>query len=201
MATYVYELGDNLYINLTNRCTNDCTFCVRRHGDGVNGYNLRLKEDAKPEDVLAQLQGKDLSSYRYIVFCGFGEPTMNLSTLVAVAKYVKDKGGTTKLNTNGHGSKINGRNIVPDLEGLIDVVSISLNDSNPKDYHKVSISSFGEEGFSVMLDFIRDAVGHFPRVVASVVDVIPPDRVEACRKMVEELGAEFRLRHYVKNYG
>ena len=34
---YTYPVGRGLYINLTNRCTNRCDFCIRNNGDGVYG--------------------------------------------------------------------------------------------------------------------------------------------------------------------
>ena len=31
---YVYVIGNKLYVNLTNRCSNACDFCVRNYDSG-----------------------------------------------------------------------------------------------------------------------------------------------------------------------
>lgn len=48
MNTFVYPLGEGLYINLTNRCTNRCGFCVRDTCSGVGGYDLWLDREPEP---------------------------------------------------------------------------------------------------------------------------------------------------------
>ena len=41
-----YPIRNSLYLNITNRCTAACTFCVRYHTDFVKGHNLRLARGA-----------------------------------------------------------------------------------------------------------------------------------------------------------
>lgn len=36
----LYEIGDTLYVNLTNRCPCSCTFCIRNESDTVNGHDV-----------------------------------------------------------------------------------------------------------------------------------------------------------------
>ena len=77
MNTYTYELDGNLYVNLTNKCTNDCAFCVRNEKASYYGYKLWLDKEPTAEEVIAQIP--DVKKYREIVFCGFGEPTIRLA--------------------------------------------------------------------------------------------------------------------------
>ena len=66
----------------------------------------------------------DPKRYREVVFCGYGEPTYRVDEIVKIAEYVKSRGGKTRLNTNGHGNVINGRNIAPEL-ALLDGINVS----------------------------------------------------------------------------
>ena len=123
---FVYRYGDNLYINLTNKCCNDCDFCIRNNGDGIGeSGNLWLSREPSADEVIALIESFD--NYDEIVFCGYGEPTYKTEIMIEVANFVHGKGKKTRLNTNGLGNLINGRNIVDDLKTAIDTMSISLN--------------------------------------------------------------------------
>ena len=41
--TYVYD--NKIYLNLTNKCSNNCEFCIRHTGDGVLDYYLWLDKE------------------------------------------------------------------------------------------------------------------------------------------------------------
>ncbi|NLY61442.1 MAG: radical SAM protein [Clostridiales bacterium] len=192
MDTFVYKLGDALYINLTNQCTNACDFCIRKGSQGMGEYNLWLKMEPTAQQVIEQLG--DVKEYSEIVFCGFGEPTIKLNELIEIAKKVKADGGKVRINTNGHANLYHGRNVVPELAGLVDVMSISLNASNAEEYQKICRSRYGLEAFNGMLDFARACIGVIPEVVLSVVDVLPPEDIEKCRQIAEGIGAKFRVR-------
>ena len=140
-----YELDGALYLNLTNACPNRCTFCVRNFAPGVGGYDLWLGREPPAEQVLAAVG--DPSRYREIVFCGYGEPTCRLDVSWQVARALKGRGVPLRLNTNGLGNLINGRDILPDLAGLLDVVSVSLNAANAADYDRLCHSRYGEAAF------------------------------------------------------
>ena len=129
--TYVYALDGNLYINLTNKCSNACDFCVRNERSSYYGNYLWLKNgDPTAEKVIAQANAMgDLSRFNEIVFCGFGEPTYKVAEMVALCDFFHEKGLKTRLNTNGQGNLINKRDIVPDLKGKVDFINISLNAS------------------------------------------------------------------------
>lgn len=192
MDTYVYEYKGRSYINLTNKCTNDCTFCIRNHKEGVGGHELWLTREPTAADVVAQLAGRP----EQVVFCGFGEPTIKIEELKEIARFVKGYGGHVRLNTNGHASAFHGRDIAGELAGLVDEVSISLNNSDAEKYNKVSRSSYGEAGYGHMLAFARDCVKNGIAVTFSVMDLIGEEDIEKSRKIADEIGAKFRVRQY-----
>jgi TatD DNase family protein len=186
-----YQIRDNLYLNLTNRCTSCCTFCVRFHTDYVKGHNLRLL-DEPTEEQFREAVG-DPARFREVVFCGYGEPMLRLDLVKSLSSWVKQRGGRVRLNTNGHGNVINGRNVLPELQGLVDVVSVSLNAPDAETYDKVCRPSI-KGAFESVVDFIREAKKYMPAVQVTVVEMEGVD-IERCRKLADELGAELRVRH------
>lgn len=194
--TFVYQLEDSLYINLTNRCSNSCVFCVRNNHDGMADYNLWLDREPEADEVI-KLIG-DPRQYREIVFCGFGEPTERLDALLQTAAYVKQNGGRVRVNTNGHASLIAGYDVTPRLEGLVDVLSISLNASNAQEYQRQCNCRYGEQGFDAMLDFAVKAKRYVPQVIFSIVDVLSPQEQEACKKLCADLDVPLRIRSMIK---
>ena len=197
--TITYEVGGNLYLNITNRCPCACTFCIRTLCDGAYGSDpLWLEHEPSQEEIFAALEQRDLSQYREVVFCGFGEPTERLDVLLETARYLKQHGvPCIRLNTNGHGSLINHRDITPELAGRLDAVSVSLNGSDQEEYLRLTRPGAGEKGWQAMLDFVRGAAQSVPKVMVSIVDYDKsPQEIEACRKLAEDLGAIFRVRPF-----
>ena len=188
-----YPIRNSLYLNITNRCTAACTFCVRYHTDFVKGHNLRLREEPSADQLIKDIG--DPTRYTEIVFCGYGEPMLRLDVVKAVAAEVKRKGGKVRIDTNGHANLIYKRNVLPELAGLVDAVSVSLNAQNAELYSKISQPSFGIDTYEAVKDFIREAKKCIPDVTATVVTA-PGVDVEACRKIVDGLGAKFRVREY-----
>lgn len=200
---YTYSAEDNheqyLYINLTNRCTNRCTFCIRNNADGVgDGRHLWLDHEPDADEVIKALGEYNLGDFEEVVFCGYGEPTMRIDTLVEVAKWLKESyGAKTRINTNGHGNEFNKKDITPLFDGIIDTVSVSLNASNAKAYDESCKSVYGEKAFDIMLDFAKKAKAH-TNVVLSVVDIIGKEEVEKCQKLADEIGVVLRVREYIE---
>lgn len=158
----------------------------------MGDYKLWLKTEPTAQQVIEQLG--DVKEYSEVVFCGFGEPTIKLNELIEIAKKVKADGGRVRINTNGHANLFHGRNVVPELAGLVDVMSISLNAPTAEEYQKICRSRYGLEAFDGMLDFARKCVGVIPEVVLSVVDVLPQEDIEKCRQIAQQVGAKFRIR-------
>ncbi len=199
--TITYELGGSLYVNVTNRCTNSCTFCVRLEHDGVNGKdNLWLEREPTVDEIKADFEKRDLKKYDSVVFCGYGEPMMRAEEVIEVARWLKAKQPDIKIriNTNGHANMVCGRDITPELKGAVDCISISLNGENAEKYQQVCRSQYGEAGYDAMLDFAKAAKRYVPEVVLTVVDVMPKDEIEACRRIAAELGVSFRVREFIQ---
>lgn len=195
-----YDYFGSLYINMTNRCDSHCVFCIRDQEDSALG-GLWLQEEPTREAVLEEILGQDLGGYEEIVFCGYGEPTCRADDMFWICDQLKASGRDDlppiRLNTNGHGSLINHRDITPELAGRLDAVSVSLNGSNKEEYLRLTRPGAGEAAWEGMLDFIRTATQHVPRVVVTIVDYDKtPEEIEACRRLAEELGASFRVRPF-----
>jgi TatD DNase family protein len=191
--TYTYKIKNSLYINVTNRCNADCIFCKRKDDATVKGYSLKMsKSQEPPADIYIKEIG-DPAIYDEIVFCGFGEPTIRWDIVKQVAKYVKAKGGKTRLDTDGHGNVINKRDITAELEGLIDVVSISLNSVDKEQY--VKLMQIQPQLFDEMINFARKAK-KYSKVIMTVVDYNSVDKEKAKKFVEEELGVTFRERPY-----
>jgi TatD family-associated radical SAM protein len=136
----------------------------------------------------------DPSKYSEVVFCGYGEPMVKLDEIIAIARVLKEKGTKIRINTNGQANLYHGKNIVPLLEGLVDVVSISLNAPTAEKYQEICHSIYGVDAFDAVLDFARECAKVIPKVVFTVVDLLPPEDMERCRRIADEIGVELRVR-------
>ena len=202
---YLYFLEEKPYLNLTNKCTNSCVFCVRDIKDDVVGANLWLGGKTNPEDVIAQFTkeaSEKVLKAGEITFCGYGEPLLEVDALISVAKFIKKEFPKVRIriNTNGHASFALKRDILPELVGLIDVISVSLNAQDGETYNKVSKPNI-DGAYEAVLAFIKQSVELGFETVASVVvgfdDNIFID-TNKCEEIVKSLGAKFRIRQWIK---
>lgn len=204
METISYAYEGALYVNLTNRCDCACVFCLRHNGHKGSIYadDLWLDHEPTREEALRNLLDRDLPGYRELVFCGFGEPTYRIDDILWLVDELKRTVPglpPVRINTNGHANLLHGRDVCPDLKGRIDVLSISLNGSTPEEYLAVTQPRDGILAWKAMLDFTREAVQYVPTVMMTVVDTIPSEEIEHCRKICEEdVGATYRVRAYIK---
>jgi TatD family-associated radical SAM protein len=172
---------------------------LRQNRDTVGeSGSLWLEREPSADEVKAEFSKWDMDKLDEVVFCGFGEPTYAVDVMTDVADFVKKTyGKKIRLNTNGQGNLINGRDIVPELAGRIDTISISLNNPDAEKYQEIVRSKFGVAAFDAMLDFAREAVKCVPQVVLSTVDTtITHEEEERCRKICEDIGAIYRIRPY-----
>jgi len=190
-----YMIRNSLYLNITNRCSNSCSFCAKFDEFTVKGHNLLLDADPSFEEVMTAISGRE--QIDEVVFCGFGEPLIRLDLVKRVAAELKRQGQMVRINTDGQANLVHGRNILPELAGLVDSISVSLNAPDASTYARLCNTPFGATGFHAVCDFIREAGRHIPHVVASAVTV-PGVDIEACRRLAESLGAEFRVREYAE---
>lgn len=191
--SYTYKIGNALYVNVTNRCNADCIFCDRKGEAVIKGYNLKMKKEEEPTAETYIKEIGDPKKYSEIVFCGYGEPTIRWDVVLQVAKYVKENGGKTRLNTNGHGNIINKRDITPELKDLIDNVSISLNSIDENQYAK--LMKVDPSLHKEMIDFAKRAE-NYTKVTLSVVGLSEVD-IQLAREFVQKnMGVNFRIREY-----
>ena len=204
--TLVYLLDGKIYINLTNKCTNDCIFCLRKDKDDVVGQTLWLdNENSTAKDVIEQfteILKQVQNDKNEVIFCGYGEPMLKFDVLKEVAKYIKEKYPDTKIrvNTNGHANFVYKRNVVPELKGLVDEFSVSLNGATKEEYDELSQPKF-DEAYEEVKKFITSCAVENISVVASVVEGYKGRHIdlEACERIAKTLGAKFRAREWIQN--
>ena len=201
--TIVYNEGDSLYINLTNRCPCNCTFCIRQSSKNEfdNIETLWLEREPTAQEVINELKTwniYDNSKYKEIVFCGYGEPTEAIDTLVTVSDFIKSVSHLpVRINTNGLGNLINKKDITPLFKDRIDSVSISLNSSNPEIYEKTVRPIFKEEAYPALIDFAKKSAAIVKNVTLSTVDTtITHDDEKECKRLCESIGVTYRIRKY-----
>lgn len=197
--TYLYTLDGNLYVNLTNKCSNGCDFCVRNERTSYYGNYLWIRHgDPTAEKVIAAANGfGDLTRFKEVVFCGFGEPTYKVAEMIALCDYFHAKGLKTRLNTNGQGNLINKRDITPELKGKIDFVNVSLNASCAEKYQPICRSQFGESGFAGLIEFAKQCKQNGIPCRFSIVDCIGEEEVEACKRLAESIRIPLHIRKYI----
>lgn len=194
--TIIYEAHGNLYLNITNRCTADCVFCVKRYSDGVYGYNLRLSREPALPEIIKVLSEADLSQYREVVFTGLGEPLTRLDDVLEITKWLAVRGMSVRLDTIGHASVMYPeRNVAQELaDSGIKAVSISLNAHNAETYNQLCNPKF-KNAYEKMLEFARDVSKTGMELRFTVVE-LPLVDIEKCREIAKEYCAEFKVRGY-----
>lgn len=188
-----YRIRDSLYLNITNRCTNACIFCAKFEDFVVKGHELQL--DHEPDINELKTAIGDPTQYQEVVFCGYGEPLLRLDLIKEIAGWLKEKNIKVRINTDGQANLVHGRNILPELSGLVDSVSVSLNAPDQATYQEICQSTFPDTGYQAVKDFLKLAKEHIPDVVASAV-TYPGVDIDACRRVANEIGVEFRVREY-----
>ncbi|MCM1263535.1 MAG: TIGR04100 family radical SAM protein [Butyrivibrio sp.] len=195
----LYEVHDNLYVNMTNRCPCACTFCLRQTKDEMNNSgSLWLEREPSVEEVIAEFDKFDMTKYKELVFCGFGEPTERLEDLLKVAEYAKSKFNILiRINTNGLSDLIYDKDTAPMFEGLADTISISLNTPNSEEYLKLTRSKFGIQSHEAMLRFAGNVRKYVPNVVLSTVETtISKEEEQQCREICDRIGVTYRIRPF-----
>jgi len=196
--TVTYESGTGLYINITNRCTNRCEFCVRTSKDGYYG-DLWLEREPTADEIVESVLSRDLSAYSEIVFCGYGEPFCRAEVLIASAKRIKEKTDLPiRVNTNGHAELICGEDIAPRLNGVVDSISVSLNAPNAQRYDEICHSVYGQDAFAALLDFAVKCKNQVPYVSLSIVDKdLSQEDILECKRIANDLDLKLKIRKYI----
>ena len=199
MSEIIYTLEGGTYFNITNQCPCNCAFCIRSKGDAV-GDAKRLWFDTEPtiEQIKAAVDAYDFTDVTEAVFCGYGEPTCRLEELIQTAQYVKQHYPhiRLRLNTNGLSDLINGHSTAKEICENIDIISVSLNETDSEKYDKITRNIYPGRAFDAMLRFTKDCVEQGNEVRMTVVDVISKEEIEKSRQICENIGAKFIVRSF-----
>ena len=199
--TILYEVDGALYVNVTNRCSNNCSFCIRNNGEGAYGSDsLWLSREPTLGEVKEALSGFDLSKYSELVFCGYGEPSYRLQLCREAALYAKElcPGLKTRINTNGQSDLILGIDSAPLYAGAFDCVSVSLNAPDADSYLDICQPVYGLDSFNAIIKFTKNVKNYVHNTILSVVDAaLGEDEIETCRTIAGECGVPLRVRAYI----
>lgn len=197
---FVYWIDDKLYLNITNRCSNRCRFCIKNFRKGIRGFNLKLMQEPTSTQIINELKEVlNTKNWTEAVFCGFGEPTERLDLLLEITRWIKRYFGKPllfRVNTNGQGYLLNpGRKVIKELkEAGINKVSVSLNASNEKKYADICQPQF-ENAYNAVVDFIKKAKNE---LVVEVTAVAFSDvDIKEIAETTKRLGIKFRRRKYL----
>ena len=195
-ARIAYPIRRSLYLNVTNRCTNECVFCAKHRSKVVKGHDLSLDREPAAEEVLRAVDGEGgPGPWDEVVFCGLGEPLLRLGDVVALARELKRRGARKiRVNTDGLASLVHGRDVPAELAGAVDALSVSLNAPDAETYGRLCRPAV-EGAFDAVVDFLRSALRHIPEVTATAV-ALPGLDIQACRKLAQGIGVKFRAREY-----
>ncbi len=189
---HAYGLHGNCYLNLTNRCTLRCRFCPKFNGLWqVQGYPLRLHSEPDVDTLVAAVG--DPCAWKEVVFCGLGESTLRLDTLLETARRLRESGVRLRLNTDGLANQVHGRDVIPQLATVFDALSVSLNAQNAAVY-ALHCRPQSEDAYPAVIDFLRRAADHIPSVTATAIDGLAGVDVDACADIAAGIGVAFRRR-------
>jgi TatD DNase family protein len=195
MNTISYVLGKNLYLNITNRCMMACPYCIKRKwSNKFNGNNLKLEKEPSSKEVIESIENP--KKYNEIIFCGYGDPLVRLDEVKEISKWIKDHNGKVRINTAGLANRYHSKNILPELKGLVDIVSISLNGTTPQEHNRLNNPIYKEESFNEILNFAKEAKNYIPEVVITAVK-FPGFDVSKVSALAKKIGARFRSRPYL----
>ena len=190
--TIAYTIDDRRYLSITDRCTLACEFCPKTQGTmNVHEYDLTFDHRPETEEIITAIG--NVSDFSWIVFCGFGEPTLRLKTLLEVATHIKQQGGRVRLNTDGLANRVHKRNVLPEMAGCIDALSVSLNAQNESIYNRHCVPAL-KNSWQSMLDFLQLAPAYVADVTATAINGLEGVDITTCRQLAEERGVKFRQR-------
>jgi TatD family-associated radical SAM protein len=190
--TLAYPIGENLYLNVTDRCTLNCTFCPKHAAQPrVRGYDLSLGARPEVNDIIAALG--DPARYSEVVFCGFGEPTLRLKPVLEVSDYIQSRHGRVRINTDGLANLVHKRNVLREFTGRVDALSVSMNAHNETVYNRHCRPAL-RGSYQAMLSFLEQAPRYVNEVTATAIDGLQGVDIDACQRLAMERGVQFRRR-------
>jgi TatD DNase family protein len=197
MNTVSYVFGDNLYLNITNRCTMACPYCIKhKWANKFNGNDLKLDKEPSAKEVIESIDYP--KKYKEIIFCGYGDALIKLEEVKKIARWIKEHGGKVRINTAGLANAYHAKNIFPELKGLVDIISVSLNGSNPQEHNKINNPMFKEKSFDEVIRFVTESKKYIQEVVITAVE-LPGFDISKVKEIADNLGVLFRARPYLDN--
>jgi TatD DNase family protein len=195
MNTISYVFGDSLYLNITNRCTMACPYCIKhKWANKFNGNDLKLEKEPSAKEVIESIG--DPKKYKEVIFCGYGDALIRIAEVKEISKWIKEQGGKVRINTAGLANAYHTKSVLPELKDLVDVISVSLNGSNPKEHNKINNPMFKEKSFGEIIEFVKDAKKYIPEVVVTAVEFSGFDTSKV-KEIADNLGVRFRARPYL----
>ena len=190
--TITYQIGDRLYLSITDHCTLDCAFCPKTRGDfRVGDYDLSMHHRPSAEELIAAIG--DPRRYAEVVFCGYGEPTLRLNLLLDVAAVVKRAGVRVRVDTDGLSNLVHKDDTLPKLGRVVDALSVSLNAQDEATYERHCRPNL-PGSYQALLEFLSRAPQYVPEVTATAIEGLEGVDIDACRRLAEGLGVRFRKR-------
>jgi len=193
-------LENKLYLNITNRCSNCCFFCLRNFKRGVGGFNLKFSDDPSLSQIIGELgEVLNMRNWIEVVFCGFGEPTERLDVLLEAVRWIRQHYGRPlriRVNTNGHGYVLNPeRDVASELKVAgVEKLSVSLNAQDKETYNEICKPTF-PNAYEAVIDFIRKTKSVL-NVEATAVRM-PEVDIAKVLAIADCLEIKFRVREYI----
>jgi TatD family-associated radical SAM protein len=196
-GTVAYRAGGSIYLNLTNRCSSSCAFCIREWTDGVYGESLLLDHEPDADQIVREIEVAFMDGPAdEVVFCGFGEPTMRLDVVLAVTEWLRLRRIRSRLDTNGHGGLLSPDVDVPAALAAagLDAVTVSLNAATAEEYDRVCRPVFSKS-YRAVLRFAEQCLAHGIETTLTAVDY-PGADLSGVADLAAAMGTGFRARGY-----
>lgn len=203
-----------LSINLTNKCTNACVFCIRDKHLGwdieQDNDNLVLQYEPSIDEIVSEAEksieeSKKLGvDVKLIKYCGFGDPLLKPDIIIEATKKIKMNYPDIQfqIDTNGWTYFLHKDSTI--LQSLynsgINKISISLNASNSEDYQKINRPNniyAKSDAFAQTLRFIELVAMQGFQVRITAVE-IPGIDLSGLKKIAEDVAAEYYPRKYIR---
>lgn len=209
---YFAQNREGIYLNITNRCTNKCVFCLKNFPNEYDFLHLYGGNEPDMQEILEEIEkligeaGKEGRKVEEICFCGYGEPLLRFWLVESLIPELK-KYGIVRIDTNGQ-VKLWEKNAAQKLKlAGLDKISISLNAQDSSIYNKLCRPRAGIKAYESMLEFIRECKSLGIDTEVSAVEIpaekmpaalqeFAPD-MEKIKAIASDLGVKFRKRKYL----
>ncbi len=182
MPDFVYRYKGNIYINLTNRCVNRCTFCDVSVLSKDTGAQLKLDREPRISEVISDLKARLKTECGEIVFCGVGEPLLRLDDVIQITRWmVHNTEIPVRVNTAGTVQRLYpGRDVASELRRAgVKRISISLNAVTPDDYDNLCRPKY-DDAYEDLLRFVhRCKEKGLETTVSFITDLADEEQAEA----------------------